>query len=185
MAAWGTEDMAAALPDSASQAGDDAVSTVERKNPQEAGWVKKQSYNYDVYNKSSKELADAQAEAYAAADGEPQAEADAGAETETLAVGGLREGEWASSGAVYEWDEEYVDVGPAFPALEEQLFGKKNNHVRQGLSFDKYYFPPLSENQAKPSLGLLSSQLYKKALSRLSLFANLRMPACTLSCLKM
>ncbi|PQE03534.1 hypothetical protein CJF31_00012079 [Rutstroemia sp. NJR-2017a BVV2] len=137
MAAWGTEDMAAALPDSASQAGDDAVSTVERKNPQEAGWVKKQSYNYDVYNKSSKELADAQAEAAAAADGEPQAEAEVETGTETLAVGGLREGEWASSGAVYEWDDEYGDVGPSFPALEEQLFGKKNNHVRQGLSFDK------------------------------------------------
>lgn len=136
MAAWGTGDMAAALPDSASQAGDDAGAMVERKNPQEAGWVKKQSYNYEIYNKSSKELADAQAEAAAAGDAE-QAEGEG--ETDNLAVGGLRDGEWASSGAVYEWDEEFGDVGPAFPALEEQLFGKKNNHVRQGLSFDKYY----------------------------------------------
>jgi ATP-dependent RNA helicase DDX3X len=141
MAAWGTEDMAAALPDSASQTGDDAVSTVERKNPQEVGWVKKQSYNYDVYNKSSKELADTQAKTTATAGDEPQAKGEVEGESETLAVGGLREGEWASNGAVYQWDEEYGDVGPAFPDLEEQLFGKKNNHVREGVHFDKYYVP--------------------------------------------
>lgn len=137
MSAWETGDMAAALPDTTETPD---VVAVERKNPQEAGWVVAKKYDYETYNKSTKEQAEARA---AVADGadpdtEPAADAAEDAETETLAVGGLRPGEWASSGAIYEWNEEYGDVGPKFPDLEDQLFGKNNNHVRQGLAFERY-----------------------------------------------
>ncbi|TGO48122.1 hypothetical protein BOTNAR_0491g00020 [Botryotinia narcissicola] len=135
MSTFETGDMVAALPDTTKTLD---VVAVERKNPQEAGWVIAKKYDYETYNKSTKEQAEARA---AVADGtegdaDPAADAAEDAEPETLAVGGLRDGEWASSGAVYEWNEEYGDVGPKFPDLEEQLFGKNNNHVRQGLNFE-------------------------------------------------
>ncbi|KAJ8070368.1 hypothetical protein OCU04_000746 [Sclerotinia nivalis] len=136
MSAWDTGDVAAALPD-ATETPDVAV--VERKNPQEAGWVVAKKYDYETYNKSTKEQAEAREAAGAdgaEAEADPAADADDDAEPETLAVGGLRPGEWASSGAVYEWNEEYGDVGPRFPDLEDQLFGKNNNHVRQGVNFE-------------------------------------------------
>lgn len=149
MTAWETGDVAAALPDATETLDVAAVErknpqeaglvAVERKNPQEAGWVAAKKYDYDTYNKSTKEQAEArEAAGQNDAEAELAADADADAEPETLAVGGLRPGEWASSGAVYEWDEEYGDVGPAFPDLEDMLFGKNNNHVRQGLNFEKY-----------------------------------------------
>lgn len=37
--------------------------------------------------------------------------------------------------AVYEWNDEYGDVGPRFEELEKQLFGAKN-HVRAGINFE-------------------------------------------------
>lgn len=137
MSAFDVGGMATALPDATQT--HDTTAAVERKNPQEAGWVVAQKYDYDTYNKSTKEQADARAAA-----GEDDAEDDKksqrsneGADPVTLAVGGLREGDWASNGAIYEWDEEYGDIGPRFADLEEQLFGNKNNHVRMGVSFDK------------------------------------------------
>lgn len=140
MSAWGTGDMAAALP-GATETPDAAV--VERKNPQEAGWVVAKKYDYETYNKSTKEQAEARVTAAAdaaEARSDLAANADDDVEPETLAVGGLLPGEWASSGAVYEWNEEYGDVGPRFPDLEDQLFGKNNNHVRQGVNFERYLF---------------------------------------------
>ncbi len=86
---------------------------VTKKNPQEAGWVPKQAYDYEIYNKSSKELFD-----------------------EGLAPGGLGADDWASNATKYEWDEEYGDVGPAFPELERQLFGSEF-HMRTGIEFSK------------------------------------------------
>ncbi|KAM0173584.1 hypothetical protein ACHAPF_006639 [Botrytis cinerea] len=135
MSAWETGDMAAALPDTTETPD---VVTLERKNPQEAGWVVAKKYDYETYNKSTKEQAEARAAVADGADPDVELAADAAedAEPETLAVGGLRPGEWASSGAIYEWNEEYGDVGPKFPDLEDQLFGKNNNHVRQGLAFE-------------------------------------------------
>ncbi|QSZ30836.1 hypothetical protein DSL72_000394 [Monilinia vaccinii-corymbosi] len=131
MDTWETSDMAAALPEKTPV----ITVTAEPMNPQEAGWVPATKYDYDTYNKSSKELADAR-QAAAAEGADPATDADAEAEPDTLAVGGLRPGDWASNGAIYEWSDEYGDVGPRFPDLEEQLFGNQNNHVRQGLQFD-------------------------------------------------
>ncbi len=113
MSAWVTQDMAEALP---AQPTTHSVATGEigaspvKKNPQEAGWVPKQGYDYETYNKSSKELIDHQ-----------------------LAGG---EG-WASNAAKYEWSDEYGEIGPAFPDLELQLFGGENR-VRKGIQFSKY-----------------------------------------------
>lgn len=113
------------------------TSVIDAPNPQEHGWVKKSSYDYTTYNKTTKELADERAAA-------PATDADATLEgqeaTSSLsAVGGLANGDWASNGAKYEWNEEYGDVGPRFADLEQQLFGKKNNHVRTGIKFDKSF----------------------------------------------
>lgn len=137
MSAFETGDMAAALPVTAETPD---IVAVERKKPQEAGWVAAKKYDYETYNKSTKEQAEARAAVADGAEGdaEPVADAVEDVEPETLAVGGLGPGEWASSGAVYEWNEEYGDVGPRFPDLEDQLFGNKNNHVRQGLNFERY-----------------------------------------------
>ncbi|KAG5923370.1 hypothetical protein E4U42_004975 [Claviceps africana] len=39
---------------------------------------------------------------------------------------------------IYQWDEDYGDVGPAFPELELELFGDpKTRHERAGLDFSK------------------------------------------------
>lgn len=50
--------------------------------------------------------------------------------------GGLGGGDWANKAPVYEWKDEYGDVGPRFEDLEKQLFGYEN-HVRQGIQFDR------------------------------------------------
>jgi ATP-dependent RNA helicase DDX3X len=36
--------------------------------------------------------------------------------------------------AIYEWNDEYGDVGPRFEELEKQLFGSEN-HVKTGINF--------------------------------------------------
>lgn len=126
MAAWGTEDMAAALPAQPATDVNVAAPTSDFKNPQEHGWVPKANYDYDTYNKSSKELAEAQASA--------QAPADSGEVTD--AVGGIRPGDWASNAAIYVWNDEFGDVGPSFPDLEKQLFGSEF-HVKTGLNYKK------------------------------------------------
>lgn len=125
---WDTKDMAEALltaepvaapvtaPVSAPAAepvAEATVAAVAKKNPQEVGWVEKQAYDYETYNKSSKELFD-----------------------EGLAPGGLGAQDWASNAAKYEWDEDYGDVGPAFPDLEKQLFGGEHR-MRTGIEFSK------------------------------------------------
>ena len=107
--------MAEALPTAGSAAENPATIAADavKKNPQEVGWVEKQAYDYDTYNKSSKELFD-----------------------EGLATGGLGAEDWASNAAKYEWDKEYGDVGPAFPELEAQLFGGKFR-MQSGIEFSK------------------------------------------------
>lgn len=112
---WDTKDMAEALPtaEPSSEVPVGVDTPAPKKNPQEAGWVAKQAYDYETYNKSSKELFD-----------------------EGLAPGGLGAQDWASNAAKYEWDEEYGDVGPAFPELEAQLFGGELR-MRTGIEFSK------------------------------------------------
>lgn len=41
----------------------------------------------------------------------------------------------ALQAAVYEWNDEFGDVGPRFEELENQLFGAEN-HVRAGVNFE-------------------------------------------------
>lgn len=117
--------MSAALPDS-TPAVAEAPPADAPKNPQAYGWVAKTSYDYDTYNKSSKELAEAQTSAEAPAVG--------GFGNSDDAVGGIAPGDWANNAAVYQWNEEYGDIGPEFPELERQLFGLEN-HVRTGINF--------------------------------------------------
>jgi ATP-dependent RNA helicase DDX3X len=90
-----------------------------------AHWkVQKTAYDYNTYNKSTKELAEAQASAGAVGD-------------EVIdAVGGIRPGDWSSNAAIYQWNDEFGDVGPSFPDLEKQLFGSEN-HVTRGLQYEK------------------------------------------------
>ncbi|KAI6247525.1 ATP-dependent RNA helicase ded1 [Erysiphe necator] len=97
-------------------------------NPQDHGWGDKVPYDYDSYAKTSKELAE-----------ENEARANNGDEAAIHyagAVGGVRVGEWHNNAAVYEWDDEYGDVGPEFPELERQLFGSEF-HVKSGIDFQK------------------------------------------------
>lgn len=119
---WNIGDMAEALPTTEDVVAEDApqgptyryvAANTEKKNPQEIGWVPKQGYDYDTYNKSSKELYD-----------------------EGLAPGGLGAQDWASNAAKYEWNDEYGDVGPRFPELEAQLFGSEHR-MRTGIEFSK------------------------------------------------
>ena len=95
-----------------------AESTVNRA--QEHGWAPKTAYDYEAYTKSNKELIEAQS-AFTGEDPE-------------IAVGGLKPGMWHSDAAVYEWNDEFGDVGPRFEELEKQLFGAEN-HVRSGVNF--------------------------------------------------
>lgn len=125
--AWGSKDSLnekisvdnqAVIEDSA--AGNEEVPTsapvtappTEHKNPQAAGWVEKVNYDYELYNKSAKELKD------------------------ESAASGVTVGDWASNAAKYEWNEEYGDVGPKFKELEEQLFGSEFR-MKKGIQFEK------------------------------------------------
>lgn len=138
MAAWETEDMSAALPDPSTpvqsvsgapqQAPAGAPADAPKVNPQDAGWGQKQNYDYETYNKSNKELQEIQ-QANAAG---PNSQED----DDQDAVGGLRSGDWAGNAAIYQWNDEYGDVGPEFPELEKQLFGAAN-HTRTGIRFEK------------------------------------------------
>lgn len=133
MAAWGTDDMSAALPVVETSIGEAPAAApapfivptakLSGQTPQEYGWVSKTVYNYETYLKSPKELADTQATAIATEEVED-------------AVGGVRAGDWANNAAIYTWDDEYGDVGPAFPELERQLFGSEY-HVKTGVAFEK------------------------------------------------
>lgn len=60
------------------------------------------------------------------------------AEAETAAT-------WDGNARVYQWKDEYGDVGPAFEELEVELFGDpESRRDRQtGLDFSKFVFNPL------------------------------------------
>jgi ATP-dependent RNA helicase DDX3X len=147
---WGTD--ANAAPDGAwgadasGDAGGDAEAEAPRpsytpagitKTPGEHGWADKKdaAYDYATFSKSNRDLADAAA-AREEAEGQASAEAEIPVAEPVGAVGGLLPGQWSSNAAVYEWNEEYGDVGPAFADLEKQLFGSEF-HVRQGIQFDQ------------------------------------------------
>ena len=129
MSGWGTEDMAAALPE---------VTDAPKQTPQERGWAPTQKFDYSEYSKTNKEIAqDLAAQQNNAGEGEDDTAAPAGDDDIFDAVGGLQRGDWSSNAAVYEWNDEFGDVGPPFPALEKQLFGSEY-HVKAGINFSKY-----------------------------------------------
>ena len=122
MSDWKVDELAAALPvDDTSAA--PAAPVNDGPNPQEHGWVKKESYDYARYNMSNKELADANA----------ANQASLGNQGSSFQV---RSDDWAGNAAVYEWKDEYGDVGPRFPDIETQLFGSEM-HVRSGVNFNE------------------------------------------------
>lgn len=62
----------------------------------------------------------------------PQAHDYTALQSET-ALGGF-----GSSARVYDWDDEYGDVGPKYPDLEIELFGEPTTrHERTGLDFSR------------------------------------------------
>jgi len=117
MAGW--EEMATALPEVSSSSNQAAVSQApgapNPADPQSFGWIEKSAYNYDVYNKSAKEIDESKA---------------------TFEANGIEVGDWAGNAEVYKWDDEYGDVGPKFPALEIQLFGGSDRTVK-GIDYAK------------------------------------------------
>jgi ATP-dependent RNA helicase DDX3X len=60
MAAWGTSDIAAALPDTTvEQTAVEQASeapAAEKQDPQAHGWVEPMKYDYETFNKTNKEL---------------------------------------------------------------------------------------------------------------------------------
>lgn len=108
--AWGTDGLAAALPDASHDMtetnGHDAAETDATEaapviqNIPEAleGWVRPTPYDYT----------------------------------------GQAPREWDGNAAVYEWDGETGDIGPEFPELELQLFGNPAERTdSQGIDFTK------------------------------------------------
>ena len=101
------EDMGAALAD--------VTNTANNVKNEEAfalardkGWVEPQGFDYETYNASGRATAD----------------------NEALQT------EWGHNAAKYEWKEEYGEVGPAVPELEQQLFRSEFLN-RRGVKFEK------------------------------------------------
>jgi hypothetical protein len=68
MSAWGTGDMAAALPDAtteqpAIEQSSEAPAAEKKADPQAYGWAAPTKYDYETFNKTNKELEEAQASA--------------------------------------------------------------------------------------------------------------------------
>lgn len=138
--AWGASGDAGGEGDAESEAPRPSYQPVGiTKTPGEHGWANKKdaAYDYDTFNKTSRELADAlTASTREAGEGEAPTDAATPDVDAVGAVGGLAPGQWANNAAVYEWDQEYGDVGPRFIDLEKQLFGSEF-HVKAGIQFDK------------------------------------------------
>lgn len=50
---------------------------------------------------------------------------------------------WDGNARIYQWSDEYGDVGPAFEELEVELFGSaedRNKHIGGGLDFSAFVF---------------------------------------------
>lgn len=145
MADWGTKDMATALPEVATNPNpnptrDASTQNTEKVNPQEYGWVKKVSYDYETYNKTNKEIHEANEAAGAVGSGDAVA-------THAPGIDGDDEpdynpGGWASSARVYEWDGDIGDIGPEHPDLEKELFGAATR-THTGIDFSVYVFQNL------------------------------------------
>ena len=113
MSAYETGEMAAALPEVTHGAVTNSTGPVKNveaaKEARDKGWVEPQEYDYNA--------------AAAPPAGVAQA-VDQGAPS------------WAHNAVKYEWQEDFGDVGPKIPELEEQLFRSEFLN-RKGLKFDE------------------------------------------------
>lgn len=67
--------------------------------------------------------------------------------------------EWASNAAVYEWDDDEGEIGPADTVLEEKLF-KAGNQQRAGTSLDALNLTVTQEGPVKVNPVLNVSLMY-------------------------
>lgn len=84
----------------------------ELKLDDKAEWSAQTPFDYESFNRGPQEMTTADA-----------------------VVDGINE--WASSGARYEWKEEFGDVAPSDPELEKVLFGESKEDSMTGIQFDK------------------------------------------------
>ena len=91
-----------------------AVAAADDKSrvAREHGWVPPVKYDYEAFNSTREELEAAQKAT-------PTAEAPT----------------WAATATRYEWLDEYGDVGPAIPQLEDELF-RSETTVKQGVQME-------------------------------------------------
>lgn len=95
------------------------------QDPRHAAWIAQSGtsmplkYDYKVLNMTEAE--------HRAAQGDTPAETPGDV---------LQDAGWAMNAKVYEWSEDYGDVGPAHPVLEKQLFGS-DVHVLAGVDFSR------------------------------------------------
>ncbi|OBT53118.1 hypothetical protein VE04_07173 [Pseudogymnoascus sp. 24MN13] len=93
------------------------------EDPRHSEWIKQSghatrvAYNYAAYNMTEAERRAAEGEGPILAPGDV-----------------LQDEGWANNATVYEWCDEFGDVGPAHPVLEKQLFGS-DVHVTTGIDF--------------------------------------------------
>jgi hypothetical protein len=89
------------------------------------GWVKPQRYDYDTYNKD-----------------------DNASREGAIDPSGYSS---ASRAVRYEWSEEHGEVAPAFPELEEELFGGEY-HMTQGDRIQALWYKVTVEGVQKPDV---------------------------------
>ena len=128
MSAYETREMVDALPDVTNNAATNGVGPVKNveaaKEARDKGWVEPQEYDYSA--------------AAAPPAGVAQA-VDQGAPS------------WAHNAVKYEWQEDFGDVGPKIPELEEQLFRSEFLN-RKGLKFgDLCAIKVTAEAEEKPA----------------------------------
>jgi ATP-dependent RNA helicase DDX3X len=107
------KDLALALPEASSTGAPPvAASPASGQEVQNTGaWGEKVAYDYDRFNLTTKEA------------------------TDRDVANGIESGDWASNAPIYEFNDEYGDVGPEFADLEEQLFGGVQQ--QKGINYSK------------------------------------------------
>ena len=107
----GDEGALADVTNSMSKANMSAGNAAAVERVKDAHWTSPEKFDYDSYNADSKEKREA-----LTADHDVPA--------------------WAANAVKYEWSDEYGDVGPEFPELEEMLFGDEDQ-MKAGEAFSK------------------------------------------------
>lgn len=118
MSTFDTTDMSQALADKTNVGEEQQTDAKSAPTAEESairarlrGWVEPEGYNYATYNASTREEREA---------------VDAGPDASP----------WASNAVKYEWKDDYGDVGPADPELEQLLF-KAQTFTDAGELFER------------------------------------------------